>query len=402
MDEIKKEIIDSHYRNHISISDSENLHFTVKVGTKYSEEYNLFRETLNAVNFIHDLDIKDYKIIIEDSFDIYGKDIFEINFNNCTFKKEIRLISCNFLDNVSFMNCEFKECLDLNNSKFKENIRFHDTIFHQSSFFENTTFHKLVDFYRAKFIENQQFHLTDFLDRAIFSNVIFKKQIQFLYNRVKSSTIISFENAEFISALDISRSNFKCQLHFWNTKVNDNPKEYWLYSSDSITKEELNINEALKRMRESFRIIKNELKVSGNIINSLGFHKSEMQIYHRELKEFKGSNWSDRIILKFSEISNNYGTKWQKGLTFTLLSGLIFYVLFLILISDNLQFELSKESIGKTLKHYFEFLNVTNWNFKPFGISDFNYAYVILFIGKIFIGYGYFQTIQAFRKYGKN
>jgi hypothetical protein len=184
--------------------------------------------------------------------------------------------------------------------------------------------------------------------------------------------------------------------------VNDKPNYYWLYSSDSILKEELNLNVALKRMRESFRIIKNELKVSGNIINSLEFHKSEMQIYHRELNESKDSNWNDRIILEFSKISNNYGIKWKKGLTFTLLSGLFFYVLFLLLISNDLRFEFSNESIGKTIKHYFEFLNVTNWNFKPFGINDYSYAYIILFIGKIFIGYGYFQTIQAFRKYGKN
>ena len=27
---------------------------------------------------------------------------------------------------------------------------------------------------------------------------------------------------------------------------------------------------------------------------------------------------------------------------------------------------------------------------------------IILFIGRIFIGYGYYQTIQAFRKFGKS
>ena len=30
------------------------------------------------------------------------------------------------------------------------------------------------------------------------------------------------------------------------------------------------------------------------------------------------------------------------------------------------------------------------------------FFYLILFIGRIFIGYGYYQTIQAFRKYGKS
>lgn len=34
--------------------------------------------------------------------------------------------------------------------------------------------------------------------------------------------------------------------------------------------------------------------------------------------------------------------------------------------------------------------------------KDLGLGYAILFIGRIFIGYGYYQTIQAFRKYGKN
>lgn len=401
MDDLKREIKNSHYRNDISISNSDNLEFIINITTEYSKELNLVSKILQTVDFIHNLDIENYQIIIENSFEVYSEKIFAVNFDNCIFNKSISYINCDFLSDVSFKDCEFKNKLDLNNSKFKENVRFHNSVFHETVNFQNTTFNKLVDFYLATFKNNQQFLLTDFLDRAIFSNVVFEKQIQFLYNRVNTTTMISFENTEFKSALDISRANFKCQLHFWNTKVNSNPDYYWLYYSDNISKEKLIPEIALRRMRETFRIIKNELKTSNNIINSLEFHKSEMEIYHKELKYSKKLNLNDKAILKFSKISNDYGTKWYKGLRFTLLSGAVFYCIFLLSISNDLSFNLTNKSIGQTVKHYFEFLNVTNWNFKPFGISNYGYAYAILFIGKIFIGYGYYQTIQAFRKYSR-
>ncbi|MCQ4155647.1 hypothetical protein [Riemerella anatipestifer] len=51
---------------------------------------------------------------------------------------------------------------------------------------------------------------------------------------------------------------------------------------------------------------------------------------------------------------------------------------------------------------YLRFLNLTDWKYEFFNIKDLGLGYAILFIGRIFIGYGYYQTIQAFRKYGKN
>ena len=47
--------------------------------------------------------------------------------------------------------------------------------------------------------------------------------------------------------------------------------------------------------------------------------------------------------------------------------------------------------------------NITKWsNIKIIDIEISGFSYLLLFIGRIFIGYGYYQTIQAFRKFGKS
>ena len=101
-------------------------------------------------------------------------------------------------------------------------------------------------------------------------------------------------------------------------------------------------------------------------------------------------------------VSNYFGTSWARGFGFTIFSTLLFYIIFLLTLSSKLEFEWSANSMGSTCKHFIEFLNIANWDIKPFGIENYNWAYIVLFIGRIFIGYGYYQTIQAFRKYGKN
>ena len=57
------------------------------------------------------------------------------------------------------------------------------------------------------------------------------------------------------------------------------------------------------------------------------------------------------------------------------------------------------EVSGITLKYYFQFLYAGhNFNFmsqyEPYG-----WGYLIDFVGRIFIGYGYYQVIQPMRKY---
>ena len=221
-------------------------------------------------------------------------------------------------------------------------------------------------------------------------------------------------------------------MNFWGVDIHWNPKDQWLYQTDYIEnflpKETIT---GIKRLRESCRIIKQEFTKDNNAIEALEFHKSEMYLYYKELKcklkinnETGAKSWKhivkqkftnskyyiinflshidELITLWFNKVSNHFGTNWISGVKFTLIVTLLFYIVFLLSLSHDLAFEWSGVAISATFKHFVEFLNITNWSIKPFGVENYNWAYIILFIGRIFIGYGYYQTIQAFRKYGKN
>lgn len=159
---------------------------------------------------------------------------------------------------------------------------------------------------------------------------------------------------------------------------------------------------ALKVLRETYRIIKDTFHKEGNQIESLKYYRNEMIIYEKEINRTKSENYiEEKISLFLNKISNRFGTSWVQGLKFTIFVTVIFYILFLLVLQDELKFEFSWLAISQTIKHFIEFLNIAKWNIEPFDIKNYNWGYVFLFLGRIFIGYGYYQIIQAFRKYGK-
>ena len=62
---------------------------------------------------------------------------------------------------------------------------------------------------------------------------------------------------------------------------------------------------------------------------------------------------------------------------------------------------MSSEAFSESTNEFMRFINPIAWNHKLYN-TDNPIAIIVTYIAKIFIGYGYYQTIQAFRKYGKN
>lgn len=113
----------------------------------------------------------------------------------------------------------------------------------------------------------------------------------------------------------------------------------------------------------------------------------------------------DKILLFLNKNSNNFGASWMVGVNFTILVSLITYsLILLVLYLDNcIKLDISIKGLGNFLQNMGEIMNVTKWTqLKLFDLNITGWSYVWLFIGRIFIGYGYYQTIQAFRKYGKS
>ena len=132
-----------------------------------------------------------------------------------------------------------------------------------------------------------------------------------------------------------------------------------------------------------------------------------MEVYEKEvwlnLSEKKTKNWNDKIILFSNKWSNDFGASWLRGFVATVLINSVVFIISLIALrlSEKLIYNPTYDNIANVIKLYFQILNVTNWNFDPLGIEGCHYFYVILFLGRIFIGYGYYQTISAFRKFGR-
>lgn len=110
---------------------------------------------------------------------------------------------------------------------------------------------------------------------------------------------------------------------------------------------------------------------------------------------------NNRILLYFNKYSNNFGTNWVSGIIFTILSSLLTFSS--LITQRQVKLQLDLEGVGNFLKGLVDILNLTDWNeMTILGEKLTNWQYIFLFIGRIFIGYGYYQTIQAFRKFGKS
>lgn len=297
-----------------------------------------------------------YTFVINQNIRITGITIDrEIDFSNCIFKKDVDFSGCTFNKKISFSYIKnnqekiianasifekgvnfskviFKESVNFSGTKFstkieiddnskiivnfggvkfEENTRFHYCEFCNNVTFKNTTFNKLVDFYYAKFFKPQQFHLTDFFDRAIFSNTIFHQEIQFIYCRTNSNSYIGFESAEFKRGLDISRSNFNCNLNFWNITIEKKGEEYIFKNIDDIKyKNDFKAHDeapsVYKQLRETYRIIKDNFYKQNNKIEGGKFYKRELEIYEISIgKDKDRENGSLSLFTKTSEIYRN-------------------------------------------------------------------------------------------------
>ncbi|MGZ5133800.1 MAG: hypothetical protein ACXWCG_01565 [Flavitalea sp.] len=157
--------------------------------------------------------------------------------------------------------------------------------------------------------------------------------------------------------------------------------------------------------RESFRIIKNEFLKINNNVEALHYKAKEMIAYERELIAQK--RYDEYSLVFRNKISNDHGLSWARGLLFTLAISIIFYFWYLWTLQSQpfkwgwAGWQSYIGAVDKTFGYFIRFFIITHdldfmREYKPSSCSFF-----VDFLGKIFIGYGIYQTVQAFRKHGK-
>lgn len=147
-------------------------------------------------------------------------------------------------------------------------------------------------------------------------------------------------------------------------------------------------------LRSVYSQLKQIAKREGNI-DSLTKYKS---LEFRQLLFDKKMSF-DKVLLILNWISNDNGKSWIRGIVFTLLVGLMFYSIYLNVL--EVKVDLSTKSFWTdyilfissfpklVINRYSEFNSI--WNVS-----------LVIWLSRIFISYGIYQTIAAFRKFGKN
>ena len=320
----------------------------------------------------------------------------KVNFIHSIFNGYINFENCHFLGGIDFSFCQFKDSYNEKNQKLKQrsSVIFNNCKFDKTISFKHTYFDGDVDFSDSIFKSPISFYKTIFNGIAYFSNAEFLQNVLFSYTTFKDQLI--FRHTKFKAGIDLSLANilgvtnlFKTEIKSQNYKSFKSPNNQEKYKK--LVFEELQI--PTENKRETFRILKNLLIQQNNRINSNEYYFMEMISYSQELAESNKLNINNRIINFMNLISNFYGKWWLLGIAFTTIFGWAFLSLATIFTDIHYK-ELCWE-------HFLQFLNPThNFDYVK-GKNPVKYFYLFDFIGRIFVGYGYYQTIAAFRNYTK-
>lgn len=346
-------------------------------------------------------------------------DFNEIRFVNCDFSEKIELNTGGKSKNVfnqfklNFALCTFNGIL-FSEYEYENKISFRKCTFNRKLYIKNSTFNKLLEFYDCEFFNSITFNKVNFVNNVVFTLSSFHENILFTYSTFEKLGIFSrtyFKtNKNKKCGIDLSQSIINGNLIFFESNLDNFHAEY-IESNTSEYDKAINSLEIipLTNKRETFRILKNESLKQNNQFDTIKFYKLELQSYYSEIIAklgigLKTNNYclffnslADFLILFLNKISNNHKTSWFQGVVFTIIVSVFFYSLTMSFL-PNVTFTFIPNLTDENMKAYIEYVNPFIIQFSDADEKPFLY-FVMRVIGRIFIGYGIYQTVQAFRKY---
>lgn len=172
------------------------------------------------------------------------------------------------------------------------------------------------------------------------------------------------------------------------------------------------IGYGIKNKKENFSNLKNvynQLKKSAlnkGEIDSASKYQSLEYLNLSKSRKFG----ADKLLLFLNHISNKNGYSWGRGIFFTLIISILSFCIYTLLNEkenylysqqylDNTLQELKKLDLwNKFIKFFTSFPKLTLDEYK----KDSWEINLWVWLARVFIGYGIYQTIAAFRKYGKS
>jgi uncharacterized protein YjbI with pentapeptide repeats len=390
-------------KSHLDTIDFTGAEFQLPLNFKDYFDRRITKKLLfKGANFQHGIDAGDHEFLKELSFeDAYFRE-------HSSFKK------CKFRDKAIFG--EFNDFISFGGSQFFAECIFKEIKFHHYVGLNDCTFNEFLDLSSIRFLGVLSINDSIFEKGVSFEGCDFREKVN-AWNLTCKDEFNSIW-ADFRGKLNLTDSNLsQSNCNFYGANFEDNAYFYKTeFQEIELTNSVINRgvfflgSKIIKSNRETFRIVKNSFLEQNNKIEANKYKLTELTSYTIEvfLEIFSKRNslksrfnsFGNFFVLGLNYISNLFGQSWFLGLIFTLTMTLLFFSIMLGTSKVEFVFDFSNKS--ETMNYFFQFLNITNWDYSPYGLdlSEHKYGYTLLFTGRIFISYGYYQTIQAFRKYG--
>jgi hypothetical protein len=303
----------------------------------------------------------------------------DIRIYESTIRSELSIHFCNIINELYIFGCLINDL-----SIFKNSIGKRTTIFNSE-----ISILQLPDI-----SENNTLELSSIVFKNIFAN-----DFSTNLGNMKWNNLMPKENAEIViqSAImgrwDIINCDFQnVKMVLYSSKITDafytNTKfPTVLYPPE----EEKNILKQQDILRDGYNQLKTLAQKQNDRKTFLHYQAAELRSYYATLHWYKNfRTWFQLTAMKWS---NNFGASWTRGAAFVGIANLIF----LVVSFSCRDFDITQA--GSFIAYYFEFLfSVVR---KPDFISG-SWETTWYFISRIFIAFGIYQTVAAFRKFGKS
>jgi len=197
-------------------------------------------------------------------------------------------------------------------------------------------------------------------------------------------------------------------LDFDNSKLT----EIFLAETEFPKSVESNGKESHRQAQLAFGQISTAFSKQGDTVRALDYQAREIEAHYKQLKLYDKKLRKvgfTKISLWLNKWSNDFGRNWQRGVLFSIIAGLFFFYL-VVLASNEYRFELGFAYDPRVIPSFFRFMNPLRFfelesifktgQEKPFLTLN-GWSYFFDLLGRVFVAYGFYQTIQAFRKYGR-
>lgn len=341
-------------------------------GLIWIKDYNLLENTIN------EMEIKSmciHECIFENNISITSSRMERIDITNNNFK-QLLMLSKNweFEDDKTYPLTTTIEGINQGSIVIE---KAHTDIYLGGINSGNISFKDLEVFF---------LHISDFQNKG---NLSFSN-IKSGYSFVIQNSIIGI--TEFIGS-DIS--SFK-ELVFSNSNLigmNFLKPPFNIVSFSSNPTHGYGLSDKSKN-NSNLKSVYNQLKknaiIKGDIDTALKYKSLENKYL------FKEKNLSfDKTLLFLNKISNNHGLSWFRGVIFTLITAYVFFYIYIYVLGVEFTNTVALEDYIMFISSYpkleiDKYLCPNDWRIN-----------LVIWISRIFISYGIYQTIAAFRKYGK-